>query len=257
MKILRHIPAIIGRIMLIGFSVQIVLGLIWMCGAFVNVQQFGESAFYIEASKSLLCDEYTGALYPVLLMLTRGMEELLPIPHTYMVFCLQLVVAILAGYRFLGEIGGFTEKLKKNEKKSRRSVLVDVETGEKNRTPEKYTAVKELCGNKKIYNIWGSLALLTFPMTMQCHMAILPNSLASSCFLLEMSYLVKAMRSKEGFQAADVAKACTGWLLAALLLPEYFYLGAVPLVLGFLYDVLRECRMNRRDEQYPNVPIMK
>lgn len=202
MNIIRHLRAVAGRMVFIGFSIQIVLGLLWMCCAFTEVQQFGESAFYIEASKSLLCDEYTGALYPVLLMLTRGMEDLLPIPYTYIMYLVQLGVALFAGYCFLGS----ADRVK-----------------------------------HRVAKIWGSLALLTFPMTLQCHMAILPNSLAGSCFLLEMAYILKTLRSKEAFQAADIAKACTGWLLAALLLPEYLYLGAVPLIIFFLYDVVHGC----------------
>lgn len=196
MKVVRHIFAIAGRIVFVGLSIQIVLGLLWMCCNFTGMQQFGESQFYIEASKSFLCDEYTGALYPALLMLTRGIEDVLRIPHTYIVYLLQVGLAGYAGYNFF-------EFLK-----------------------------------NRIMRIWASLVLLTFPMAMQCHMAVLPNSLAASLFLLEMTYVLRAFRRKEALQAVDLAKANTCWLLAALLLPEYLYLGAVPVILVFLYEIM-------------------
>ncbi len=213
-----------------------------MCCAFTEVQQFGESEFYIEASKSLLCDEYTGALYPVLLMLTRGMEDLLPIPYTYIMYLVQLGVAVFAGCRFLGTLGCSNCPSVLLGKAADRNGGANARDADEYRaTKEEGIGVRRNAGKKMLYKVWGSLALLTFPMTMQCHMAILPNSLASSCFLLEMAYIMKTIRGKEAFQAADVAKACTGWLLAALLLPEYLYLGAVPLILFFLYDVVHGC----------------
>ncbi len=47
-KAIAHVEQILKGILIIGFSVQIVLGIIWMCSNFAHVQDFGvpESAFY-------------------------------------------------------------------------------------------------------------------------------------------------------------------------------------------------------------------
>ena len=139
-----HIRAVLSRMILFGLSIQIVLGILWMGCNFGRFQEFGESRFYIEVSKNFLFDEYTGALYPVLLMLARGIEEILPIPYTYVIQTLQLVAAFISGYVFLGALGV----------------------------------------RKTGYGVLGSMAILTVPMAMQCHLAVLPHSLTLSAFLL-------------------------------------------------------------------------
>ena len=71
-KAVGRISALLSRIIFIGMSIQIVLGIVWMCGNFLYFQDFGESAFYVSVSKNFFCDEYTGILYPVDLLLARG-----------------------------------------------------------------------------------------------------------------------------------------------------------------------------------------
>ena len=74
-RAVRHISAILGRVIFIGFSIQIVFGMTWMCLNFSKLPQFGESLFYVEISKNFICDEYTGILYPVFLLLARGIPK--------------------------------------------------------------------------------------------------------------------------------------------------------------------------------------
>ncbi len=197
-KAIGHILAVVGRIMFIGLSIQIVLGLFWMCCSFTGFQKFGESLFYIEVSKSLLCDEYTGALYPVIVMLARGMEELLRIPYTYILYFVQLVSAGFSGYFFIKAAGV----------------------------------------QKRFWQVWGSMVLLTFPMVMQCHMAVLPNSLTSSCILMEMAFIIGGLRKKKPLRAVHLLKINAFWTLTALLAPDYLYLGAVPVILLYVYDTI-------------------
>lgn len=40
-KILKHCSAVLGRVIFIGFGIQIILGLIWMCNAFVRTGSLG------------------------------------------------------------------------------------------------------------------------------------------------------------------------------------------------------------------------
>lgn len=198
-KPIKHISAVLGRIIFIGLSLQIVLGILWIGYNFGDFQEFGDSLFYLEVSKSLLFDEYTGALYPVLLVLVRGIEEILRIPYTYVVHFLQLIVAGYAGYYFL-----------------------------------------RTCGMKgRFFPIWGSLSILTFPMIAQCHMAILPNSLSFSVFLLEMAFVLQPVIGKTALRPVQLCKANVFWLLGALLMPDYFYFGMVPVLLLLLYDLCK------------------
>ena len=192
----RHIRAVLSRMILLGLSIQIVLGILWMGCNFGRFQEFGESRFYIEVSKSFLFDEYTGALYPVLLMLARGIEEILPIPYTYVIQTLQLAVAFVSGYVFLGA----------------------------------------LRVRKPGYAVFGSMAIMTVPMAMQCHLAILPHSLTLSAFLLEMSFVAAGVREQQTLTGKQLVKANACWLVSALLMPDYLYLGVVPVLLWWAYD---------------------
>lgn len=190
-KAVTHIRAVLGRILVIGLSLQIVFGLAWMCCSFTGVQWFAESSFYVKVSESLIYDEYTGILYPLLLMLTG---------KKYLLLCLlQLVAALGAGYVFAGAVG-----------------------------------VKS-----HVWRIWGSLVLLTYPMAMQCHMAVLPNSFTFSCFLLLLACVLAAVKKERNGWRRELLGAHVFWLLTALLQPDYLYLGAVPVILFWIYDAVK------------------
>lgn len=190
-KAIRYILPVMGRILFVGLSLQIILGMAWIIGNLGKLHGFGESLFYLEVSESLLFDEYTGALYPVLLMLVRGIEGLLRIPYTYVMHLLQLGVAGYAGYFLLNKMG---------------------------------------C-KSPLFKIWGSFALLTYPMIAQCHLAILPNSLAFSALLVELALVLEVVRKEEPLCCRQLFYINLFWLIGALLLPEYLYLGSVPIVL--------------------------
>ena len=215
-KAKEGIRAVAGRVLVIGFSVQILLGLLWMCSAFTKAQAFAESSVYLNAAWNFRLDEYTGALYPVVLMLVKGLEAVTGIPYRIPVFLLQLGVAFYAGYFLLKclEIKG------------------------------------------KIWRIWGSLALMTFPMMMQCHMAVLPYSLNVSCALLQTAFLFAAVRREKPMPAADWLPVLIFWIAEALLLPEYLYLGGVPVVLTFFYQFLKYAKENRKKQMHYLLMLM-
>ncbi len=193
-----HILAVVSRVIFIGLSIQILMGVFWMFGSFTGVLQFGESDFYVEVSKTLLCDEYTGILYPVLLLFARAAEGLLSIPFFGVMYVLQLGFAGYAAHRFFQSIH---------------------KTG-------------------RFWDVWSSMVMLTVPMAMQCHMAILPHSLTSSCIFLELSFVFEAVRQGQ-LKAPQLLKTAAFWLMAALLMPEYLYLGAVPVIFFLLYSAVR------------------
>lgn len=80
---------------------------------------------------------------------------------------------------------------------------------------------------------WGTLCLLTFPMALQCHLAVSPYSLSGSLFLLELFFAVRAVR-EEDKTLWKVAGECACWTALTFLLPEYFLLGLVPVLLTAL-----------------------
>ncbi len=87
---------------------------------------------------------------------------------------------------------------------------------------------------KKGWRIWGCLGLLTMPVVMQCHMALLPCSFVSSLMLLALTWLIEAVKTRERRSLKRLAMVCLCWLAEALLLPEYLFLGAVPVLLYWL-----------------------
>ncbi|MCM1194084.1 MAG: hypothetical protein NC123_19485 [Butyrivibrio sp.] len=91
--------------------------------------------------------------------------------------------------------------------------------------------LKSLGVSQKIC-LWGSLALLTLPMAMQCHMALLPYSFVASLAQLELSFAWESAEEgeKSGEGALWGSLACFG--AQCLLWPEYCIPGAVlPLLL--------------------------
>ncbi len=156
-KAAKHFSAITCRILFIGFTMQIALGLVWMC---CNIGRLEEPG------------------WPVQLVL--------------------LSVAFGAGL-FL---------------------------------------VRTITKTKKImWMVWGSLALLTVPMSLQCHLMNPKESVIGSFLVCQISFLWKVLGSKEPASLRGLATVATGWVLLAAVAPEYVLLGAVPVVLLFLYGL--------------------
>lgn len=94
--------------------------------------------------------------------------------------------------------------------------------------------------------LWGSLAMMTLPMAMQCHMALLPYSLTGSMELLKLSFV----RRRTGEGDAPGERALWGCLACfaaqCLLWPGYTVPGAV---LPFLLLLRRLPGMLRKRER--------
>lgn len=196
-EVAGHISAILRGILFIGISIQIILGMVWMCCNFSHVPQYGESLFYMQVSRTLRCDEHTGILYPLFLG-AAGRNH-------YVVYTVQLAAAYLSAMRFLRVF----------------------------RKRERWKLA------------WGGLAFVTMPLVMQCHMALLPCSLAASLLLLELALLAEAVICQEKRTLRRLSELALCWLALALLLPEYLFLGAVPVALYGIY-FCRRWRGNRR-----------
>lgn len=170
-KALGHLCALLKGILFIGFSIQIVLGLIWMCFHFAGVQKFGAPE---------------GFLYPMLLKCFGSVPQVL--------YLLQLGLAGYAGNLILKPFG-------------KQGVF---------------------------WQSWQVLALLTLPVAMQCHLALLPYSFVSSLLFLEVYFCRGAMRERDDVDVTELAKGACCHLALSLLLPEYVWLGGIPLMLVVL-----------------------
>ena len=203
---------VLARVAILGISTQILLGIFWMLMNVTAFQEFGESRFLQRVQETLVCDEYTGILYPLIMRMLSGVGDCLSVPAHCLIYGFQLLVAAGAAYYFL--LG--------------------------------FPAVRK----KPWYErLWLTLALLTFPTAAQCHLAVLPISLASSLFLASIGVLLrvwwgeeegqcekaqnrKAIRFCWNLPAARLVWFGLLWLAETLLLPEYYLFGAV---LALLY----------------------
>lgn len=210
-KTAKGMPKVLARILIIGFSVQIVLGVFWACLQFPHFQEFGESLFLEKVQKTLLCDEYVGILYPILMRFFSGVSNVIPLPYYCYLYALQLAVGALAAHFFLGSFQGMK-------------------------------------GKGRLWRAWADLALVTLPMVMQCHLAVLPYSLANSLFLVHVALVMRGIAARKGVDGGKgignrpalrtaVMGAC--WLAETLLLPDYRILGGI-LTAGYgIFEILR------------------
>lgn len=210
-KVAKAVLAVAGRVLFIGFSIQIILGICWMLCNFTGFQRFGESLLCEEIGKTLICDEYEGILYPVLILVTKGMEELILVPYRFILYLLQIGFAFWVSYQLLGSF----------------------------------------CVQEKSRRVWGALAMLTFPMAMQCHLAVLPDSFVSSLLLLELAVVSGILINGRRVTPGSFVKALACWALAVLLRPEYLYIGILPLVLLPLYGLGKAWKDDRKRMWYP------
>ena len=189
--------SILSGVVILGISIQIFLGLFWILFHFSAYQEFGESYFLQRVQESLICDEYVGILYPLLMRLATGLASLLPIPWYCFLYALQLMAAAGAAHCLL-------------------------------------KTLKAYVSGPFLSRLWAVLAFLTFPGAAQCHLAVLPISLTASLFLISLGIFwggALGDKAKENRPLLTLAKLGVLWLLMALLMPDYRILGALPLVL--------------------------
>ena len=169
-----HMGAVIKRILFIGFTIQIILGIVWMCCNFMQVQDFG-GMYFADGNSSVVryspVGSYSaGGSYSPLYHCVFSLLGKFP-PVMYL---LQTTFAFYCGYHFL---------------------------------------CKSL---QRRYAIWGSLALVTFPFAMQCHLAILPYSFLGSFMLLLFSNLRRLWNKKGSFLCSFGQVAVCAVLIVAM-----------------------------------------
>lgn len=236
----KAIQNILGRCLILLCSVQVVLGLLWMGFSFGGASDYLDTAVYVRAAQSLTFDEYTGVLYAILVRFALFVERAVGLPYAGLLYGIQVAAAFAAAFFLFRELG-----------------------------------VK---GKGK--RLFGGLVLLTVPMALQCHLAVLPQSLALSCVLMELAFAKRLLReggpwkavlprkeaqaeSHEAVQRGTEGTVCGEtddegksllrnatwangfWLLSSLLLPAYRFLGAIPVAVAAVVVVVRGLRTLR------------
>lgn len=161
LELKQHIVCVLRRMLFIGVSIQIILGILWCITNIGGLQEFGEVPLYVEKGRSFI-------------------------------YLFQLAIAGWAGYFMMGVFA-----CEKEDKSSR------------------------LC------RIWGALGVMTIPGVMQCHLALLPNSIVCSLYMIMLSLGVRLLRNDIAHPAGELAKIGGLWLIAGMLMPEYRLLGGV------------------------------
>ena len=215
-KACKVLAQVAGRFLFIGISVQIIFGIVWGIRSFGIFPEFGDSYLWLKAARTLVCDDYMGIGYPLFLMLAKGIESISSIPYTFFVYFVQCVFAFVSGAVFLRSFGVI----------------------------------------KKSWMLyWGSLGMLTFPMALQCHLAVLPNSIGFSCLLMELAAVIRILRLDGTSDSNDTDKAqkdalqgrplhmffetAAWWVIGALFVVENRYLGLVPVVLLWIFHLIQ------------------
>ena len=209
-KACRVLAQIAGRFLFLGISVQILFGICWGVRACGIFPEFGDSYLWLKAADTLVCDDYMGIGYPLFLMLARGIESISSIPYTFFVYFVQSALALYSGILFLRSFGVI---------------------------------------ERKALLYWGSLGMFTFPMALQCHLAVLPNSIGFSCMLLELAAVIRILRQGKDVPAGELHtffEAAVWWAVSAVFVVENRYLGLVPLIMLWILHLVQVKKQGKR-----------
>ncbi len=201
-KVRKDMGIMIRTVAFLLMGIQIVLGLLWACCNLTEIPLFIETKELEEISKTFLFDSYSGVVYPILIWVASLFERFLTIKYCVVVYVVQIAVAF-AAYQ------DFQKKVLKIESRQKRSFF--------------------------------SLFVMTVPTVLQCHMAVVPYSLVSSCFVWMLSCIIYMWREKEA-SAGSLLCVCGGWLLCAALIPDYAWIGGVTAVAGFVAYMVQHRR---------------
>lgn len=204
--IARNGKKIISGLLVIGMSVQIILGMIWIATHFANSGSMPESVYYKDAAFGGVIDEYMGILYPVIYRICCLVMAVFGVPGEWLLYGIQLICAWFCYSLFIKITG-----------------LID------NRD-----------GNVILRSAFGGLYLLTVPLCVQWHLCVLPRSLTGSLFLLMLGMICKICRSGEEKQQGELVAVIGLWAVLVMLHPDNLWLGLVPVIYLMAYLVIEK-----------------
>jgi preprotein translocase subunit SecG len=232
------IAQILRFMLVIGLSVQVVLGMLWLIFNISVVPDFEQTGLGLQQSYegwwlSFLVNPYD--LLAAFLYRLTGYRELW---YAIFLYTIQLTIAWLGGYRLLRVLCVMFESKRTFKRLDWYARLwrADGSKFESKGTFKRldwYARLWRVDGSK--YAKIGAFCVLFIPMTLQCHLAVLPESLASSFFLFSCAEAFAGRETFHPFQALSF------WVISIWILPAYALLG-IPVVLFVLARVFLHLR---------------
>ena len=195
---------LLARVLVLGISAQILLGIFWIVSAFALFREYDESFFLLKAKESLILDERQGILYVLVMKASGAIAGLFSMPWYCPLYVMQLLASGFAAHLFLRVLPAYE-------------------------------------GSKWPIKIWAVLAFTTFPAAAQSHLAVLPISFASSAFLASLGLILRQKGEKKGkwdSPAARLTLLGALYLVETLLWPKFGFFGALLLLLYAIYEIL-------------------
>ncbi len=177
-------------------------GLAWGAVNFFYLQQFSETTTLIRLARTLKSSGETGILYPAFLLIVITLVLDMPIRFYIPLFIAQLVLAFVSWYVFAS------------------------------------TVTKGSKASRALF----SFLVITNPFALQCHLAILEYSFASSFLCLLISFCLrfssewKKIKENPGEAPAldkamtDISVTSLFWLLLSMTRREFVFIGAIPVI---------------------------
>ena len=216
---LNGIKQVLTRFLFLLMALQIMSGLLWILCNVACGGQYSETGRYVEAAAGGALDEYMGVIYPMLIRVAQFVASPLGGHYEIVLYLLQLSAALACYIGFI-RLSGFSSQVKEA--------------------------------------VFGGLFLLTIPLCVQWHLAVLPNSLTSSLFVLLLGVIVRACRDAAFRRKSTIAQMGVLWALTILLMPDYLWFGAVPVLFGavvIIKESVRQTRIENRGGKVILIPV--
>ena len=199
---------------LILLSLQIIAGCIWGVYNCTSLRMFGDTTALLKQSETLAVTGDSGVIYPALLAVVRTLTLNGPVRFYVVMYVLQLILAFVSWFVFAGRVMGL---------------------------------------DKCVKRIWFTLAVITCPFAMMCHLAILEYSFVSSILCLLITFQIAFIREWKnsenglGMERAlrDTSVVSLFWLILSLLRKEFIVVGIVP-VAALLMTVIRRSHFSKK-----------
>lgn len=187
-RLLRNVKSFITIVAIAIASLQILLGVVWMCGNFFVMENFGIGLNYVEASKTFIIDDYMGILYALIIAGARGISLIIPLPFYTWVYLLQLLISVFVIWSLI------------------RLMFPRL--------------------SKKWVGFFTAY-LLTIPMIMQFIMSVTPDILSLCLAMSLVSIGIRILVVQKSFQKKQWILAGIVFVLMGTLSPDYFFIGGL------------------------------
>lgn len=149
--------------------IQICTGLAWMLFNHNYIQQFGDTAEYLNLSKSMKFDEYRMILYPLFLVMCEKTGAIFGISQTGMIYFIQTIISFFSFFYFSYVfLHAFLRRISNNTKN-----------------------LKPILFYSTVFYI--SLFLVTIPVVTQYNLAILVDSLSLSFIVISLTAMTDVL----------------------------------------------------------------